>query len=99
MNKQHLHNHFVINSVSFVDGKKYYDNKANYNLMKRISDKLCEENNLSVIRNPKSKGKNYAEWLAEKNTYPTIRGQIKDELDEIIKCSYLYQIFWKETSA
>lgn len=96
MNKQHLHNHFVINSVSFVDGKKYYDNKANYNLMKNISDRLCEENNLPVIRNPKSKGQNYAEWLAEKNGYPTIRGQIKDELDEIIKCSYSYQAFWKE---
>lgn len=95
LNKQHLHNHFVINSVSFVDGKKYYDNKANYNLMKKISDRLCEENNLSVIRNPKSKGKNYAEWLAEKNGYPTIRGQIKDELDEIIKCSYTYEQFWK----
>lgn len=95
LNKQHLHNHFVINSVSFVDGKKYYDNKTNYNLMKKISDRLCEENNLSVIRNPKSKGKNYAEWLAEKNGYPTIRGQIKDELDEIIKCSYTYEQFWK----
>lgn len=64
--------------------------------MKKISDRLCEENNLSVIRNPKNKGKNYAEWLAEKNGYPTIRGQIKDELDEIIKCSYSYQAFWKE---
>ena len=25
--ESHIHNHFVINSVSFVDGKKYYDNK------------------------------------------------------------------------
>lgn len=91
LNRQHLHNHFVINSVSFVDGKKYYDNTKNYNLMKKISDRLCEENNLSVIRNPKSKGKHYAEVMAEKNGYPTIRGQIKDELDEIIKCSYTYE--------
>lgn len=95
LNRQHLHNHFVINSVSFVDGKKYYDNQENYNLMKKISDRLCEENNLSVIRNPKSKGKHYAEIMAEKNGYPTIRGQIKDELDEIIKCSYTYEQFWK----
>ena len=67
LNKEHLHNHFVINSVSFADGKKYYDNTANYNKMKQISDRLCEEYNLSVIRNPKSKGKHYAEWYAEKN--------------------------------
>ncbi len=96
LNKEHLHNHFVINSVSFVDGKKYYDNTANYNLMKKISDRLCEEYNLSVIRNPKSKGKHYAEWLAEKNGYPTIRGQIKDELDGIIQGSYTFQSFWAE---
>lgn len=95
LNRQHLHNHFVINSVSFADGKKYYDNTTNYNLMKKISDRLCEENNLSVIRNPKSSGKHYAEVMAEKNGYPTIRGQIKDELDEIIKCSYTYEQFWK----
>ena len=95
LNRQHLHNHFVINSVSFADGKKYYDNTENYNLMKKISDRLCEENNLSVIRNPKSKGRHYAEVMAEKNGYPTIRGQIKDELDEIIKCSYTYEQFWK----
>ena len=96
LNKEHLHNHFVINSVSFADGLKYYDNTANYNLMKKISDRLCEECNLSVIRNPKSKGKHYAEWYAEKNGYPTIRGQIKDEIDEIIKCSYTVQDFWIE---
>lgn len=95
LNRHHLHNHFVINSVSFADGKKYYDNTENYNLMKKISDRFCEENNLSVIRNPKSKGRHYAEVMAEKNGYPTIRGQIKDELDEIIKCSYTYEQFWK----
>ena len=95
LNKEHLHNHFVINSVSFIDGKKYYDNTANYNRLKRLSDTLCEEYNLSVIRNPKNKGKHYAEILAEKNGYPTIRGQIKDELDEIIKASYTYKDFWK----
>ena len=95
LNKEHLHNHFVINSVSFVDGKKYYDNTANYNRMKKISDRLCEEHNLSVIRNPKGKSKHYAEWLAEKKGYPTIRGQIRDELDEIIKCSYTMKEFWK----
>ena len=96
LNKEHLHNHFVINSVSFADGKKYYDNTANYNKMKRISDRLCYEYNLSVIENPKSKGKHYAEWMAEKNGYPTIRGQIRDEIDSIIEGSYTTQIFWSE---
>ena len=95
LNKEHIHNHFVINSVSFVDGKKYYDNTANYNRMRKVSDRLCEEHNLSVIRNPKGKAKHYAEWYAENNGYPTIRGQVRDEIDEIIKMSYTMDIFWK----
>lgn len=49
----------------------------------------------TLPKTPKRKGKHYAEVLAEKNGYPTIRGQIKDELDEIIKCSYAYKDFWR----
>lgn len=62
--------------------------------MRAESDKICAEYGLSVIENP-GRGKNYAEWKAEQEGRPTIRGQIKDELDEIIKCSYTYEQFWK----
>ena len=34
--------------------------------------------------------------MAENNGYPTIRGQIRDEIDTIIQCSYTYQSFWTE---
>lgn len=95
LNKDHIHNHFVINSVSFIDGKKYYDNTANYNRMRTVSDKLCEEHNLSVIQNPKGKGLRYAEWNALKEGKPTIRDLIRYEIDEIIKCSYTYKDFLK----
>lgn len=76
LNKHHVHNHFVINSVSFIDGKKYYDNKSNYKLIRSISDRLCHEHGLSVITNPKNRGKHYAEWKAEKEGLPTIRSQM-----------------------
>lgn len=95
LNKSHIHNHFVLNSVSFADGNRYYDTPANYRKMRRISDRLCEEYGLSVIRNPKNKGKHYAEWNAERNGLPTIRGQVREELDEIIKASYTMNEFWR----
>lgn len=41
LDKHHMHNHFVINSVSFMDGKRYYDNNATYALMRKASDRLC----------------------------------------------------------
>ena len=29
LNTDHIHNHFVINSISFVDGYRYYSNRYN----------------------------------------------------------------------
>ena len=43
LNTQHLHNHFVINSVSFKDGNKYYSNLTNTALLRKTSDEICEE--------------------------------------------------------
>lgn len=94
LDKEHLHNHFCLNSVSFVDGKKFRGGSKAYWQMRAESDKICAEYGLSVIKNP-GKGKNYAEWKAEHEGRPTVRGQIKDELDEIIKASYSYEQFWK----
>ncbi|MCH5188464.1 MAG: relaxase/mobilization nuclease domain-containing protein, partial [Oscillospiraceae bacterium] len=96
LDKSHIHNHFVLNSVSFVDGKKFYDNKATYAKMRQVSDRLCKEYGLSVIKNPKSKAMNYAEWSAQKQGKPTIRSQMKDELDEIIRCSITFNEFWRQ---
>ena len=87
LDHEHIHNHFCLNSVSFVDGKKFRGGSKAYWIMRAESDKICAEYGLSVIENP-AKGKNYAEWKAEQESRPTVRGQIKEELDEIIKCSY-----------
>ena len=94
LDHEHIHNHFCLNSVSFVDGKKFRGGSKAYWIMRAESDKICAEYGLSVIENP-GKGKNYAEWKAEQESRPTVRGQIKDELDEIIKASYTYKDFWR----
>jgi len=80
-NTGHFHNHFAINSISFLDGKRYYDNNESYNRMREESDRLCKEYGLSVIRRPKQKGMNYAEWQAEKNGQPTVKGAIREAID------------------
>lgn len=49
IDRGHIHNHFIINSVSPFDGKKFLDNKAKINSIRRTSDRLCYENNLSVL--------------------------------------------------
>ena len=55
LNTGYLHNHFVINAVSYVDGKKYEQRRSQYQDLRRISDQLCREYALSVIQNPGGK--------------------------------------------
>ena len=55
MNTDNLHNHFVINSVSYVDGKKYEQRRSQYAEFRAASDKLYREYGLSVVEQPKVK--------------------------------------------
>ena len=85
LDKSHLHNHIVFNSVAFVDGKMYRNQfRDYYRGIRQISDDLCRENRLKVI-DPKGHGKNYAEWAAEKAGRPTVRGTIKADVDRALK--------------
>ena len=83
--ESHLHNHFAVNSVSFVDGRRFRCNINFHNHMREVSDRLCLENGLSVVQNPKKgTGKNYAEYAAEKRGRPTWRTTIKADIDRAI---------------
>lgn len=48
--KDHVHNHFIVNSVSYEDGKKFHSSKKDLEHMKLVSDKICEREGLSVIQ-------------------------------------------------
>lgn len=86
-NTGHYHNHFVINSVSDVDGKKFYNSPADYRRMREVSDRLCREAKISVIECPADRRANYGEWLAEKNGKPTMRNRIREDIDRAILAS------------
>ena len=93
LDKAHLHNHVVVNSVSFVDGKKYHSSLGSYYFeVRSTSDILCWENDLSVIA-PQGKGKHYAEWKAENTGKPTIRSIIRADIDRLIGEAYTYETF------
>lgn len=86
-NTGHYHNHFVINSVSDVDGKKFYNSPEDYRRMREVSDRLCREARISVLDNPDKRGKNYGEWSAEKNGKPTLRGKVREDIDRAVAAS------------
>ena len=98
LDKDHLHNHFVVNSVSWVDGKKFTNCKKDYQKFKQISDQLCRDNHLSIIQKP-DKGKQYAEWKAEKQGKPTYRLLIRNDVEYAISRSFSMQDFQYEMEA
>ena len=55
--KDHTHNHFIINSVSFETGMKLHTNKKEYQEMKDISNQISRENGLIVPEKSQEKGK------------------------------------------
>lgn len=95
LDQEHYHNHFVINSVSFKDGLKYYDNKENYKKLRKLSDDLCRKYQLSVIENPKKKSMHYAEWQAEKQHKPTWRTAIREDVDFAINKAMTMKQFYQ----
>lgn len=93
LNTDCLHNHFVVNSVSFMNGKHYHDNKANLRLLRQRSDELCREYALSVIEHPSGRKKPYALYQAEKNGMPTRDNVTRQVVDEAISKSFTMKDF------
>ncbi len=94
LDKGHLHNHFVINSVSFLDGKKYNDCNASYRLLRQTSDRICRAYGLSIVENPEcGRAKHYAEWKAENEGQRTWRSAIRENVDQAVMVSMSFQAF------
>lgn len=92
LDKHHLHNHFLINSVSFVNGKKFNDDMRCYYRMREASDALCREYELSVIRNPKGKTPRSL-YFAEKKGEPTKFNLMREAIDTALKITSNRQDF------
>jgi flagellar biosynthesis/type III secretory pathway chaperone len=87
LDKAHIHCHFVINSVSFKDGKRYNDCKATYREYREMSDRICREQGLSVINDPSLTHTPRSIYIAEKDGKPTLYNIIRADVDEAISHS------------
>ena len=95
VDKGHIHNHIIFNSTSFVDFKKY--ETVPYKTAQRIrkvSDRICEEYGLSVIRNPKlsQKSPSHYEWEQQKKG-TSWKAQIQKKIDAAIEAASSYEEF------
>ena len=67
VDKAHVHNHIIFNSVSDRDGHKYHSSPDSYyREIRALSDSLCREYGLSVIGEPNRRALTYVEWRMKK---------------------------------
>ena len=96
LNTKNVHNHFVVNSVSFRTGRKYENHKKDHQRLREVSDELCREHGLYVIENPRSHGLSFAEWRAHKEGILTMKERLaldmKECLDFAISVPHYYQL-------
>ena len=74
--REHLHNHFIVNSVSFESGKKIQMAAKDLQKMKDLSDAICREYGLSICE----KGKGF-----DGKERKTIVAYVKEKYYSLIK--------------
>lgn len=87
-----IHNHFCLNSVSFTDGKRYYDQKATYYKMREVSDDLCEDYGLSAIEHPGRGSKQYKAWLGDRDG-TSRRDAVRTDIDAVLEYATSFRQF------
>lgn len=96
LNTDNIHNHFVINSVSFKDGKKYYSNLENTALLRKTSDEICEEYGLSILKEkPCKSGINFENFYKKSVKDSDYYKFAKEDIDYAIEHSWTYKEFLK----
>ena len=85
--KAHIHNHIYYNSTSLDCTRKFRDFIGSGRAVRRLSDRICLENDLSVITNPKlhSKGRflHYGAWLGTARQ-PSYKEQLRLAINEAL---------------
>ena len=87
IDKGHLHNHIYYNSTAYDRSRKFRNFIGSTFALRRLSDRVCIEHELSVIQNPKlhSKGRfrHYGQWLGGVRQ-PTQKEQLRAIIDEVL---------------
>ena len=94
LNTDNIHNHFVVNSVSFKTGRKFRNGIGDRIELRKISDAICAERNKSVIQGNKFYSNKKAYWV-EKSGKLTHRDMLRKDVDEALsQCGSFKEIVY-----
>jgi len=101
IDKDHIHNHIIFNSIDVDEGKVYHSYYGSYMNIRNQSDRLCKEHNLSVIDQEtqreineikRRKFVNWYYWNEDKKG-SSYKSRLQFDIDRTIKQSINWQDF------
>lgn len=93
LNTDNIHNHIVINSVSFRTGRKFENHISDHYKLREISDEICCEYGKAVLAPSKFTGSKKKDYWIHKNGGFTHRDMLKRDIDEAISNTTNWKAF------
>ena len=81
--KAHIHNHIIWNSTALDSRRKFRDFKRSGEAVALLNDTICVENRLSIVPQPRGKGKRYDQWQGDLRK-PSQRELLRMAIDDAL---------------
>ena len=103
IDKDHIHNHIIFNSIDVDEGKVYHSYYGSYMNIRNQSDRLCREHNLSVIDQEtqkeineikRRKFVNWYDWIEDKKG-SSYKSRLQFDMDRVIQKAINWEHFLK----
>ena len=95
LNTDNIHNHIVVNSVSFRTGRKFENHISDHYRLREISDAVCQEYGKSVLKNAKFYGGEKGAYWVHKDGGMTHRDILRRDIDEVLSRVSIYRHFFE----
>lgn len=99
LNTDSLHNHFVINSVSFRNGRKFQNHVSDHYRLREISDAICRERGKSVVKGAAFYGGEKKGYWVRQNGGMTHRDMLRRDMNEALSATASYASFCRYLEA
>ena len=99
LNTDSLHNHFVINSVSFRNGRKFQNHVSDHYRLREISDAICRERGKSVVKGAAFYGGEKKGYWVRQNGGMTHRDMLRRDIGEALSATASYASFCRYLEA
>ena len=96
LNTDSVHNHMVVNAVSFKDGKKFQNHVSDHIRLREISDQICRDHRLSVLEDAPFFAEGKGVYWIHKANKRTHRDQLRNSVEYCLYYSVTTNDFFNQ---